>query len=91
MQTTSNDNRQAQVATIDSQKLVGVLSRKFRQTLENKKAPRPIFGNATYQSQVEFCYQVDEMARGPVYMIPRRFQETQAWIDRLNFDFRTGN
>ncbi len=40
-------------------------------------------GSRLYPFQVDFCYLIDEIMRGPTYIIPKRIQATNALITRL--------
>ena len=40
-------------------------------------------GTKLYKFQVDFCYLIDEITRGPMYIVPKRIQATNALIGRL--------
>src|ERR1700722_20261528 len=40
-------------------------------------------GTTLYQYQTEFCYLIDEIQRGPQYILPKIIQDTNQLIDSL--------
>ncbi len=71
---------------IDVPKVVKFLSRSFQ--VAQDKAIMTVGRDNTktsklYRFQVDFCYLIDEIMRGPTYIIPKRIQATNALITRL--------
>ena len=48
--------------------------------IRNSEFPR---GNELYQLQVEFCYLIDEIVRGAVYISPKTITECNDFIARI--------
>ncbi len=71
---------------IDVPKVVKFLHRSFEVAQEKAKptiGKDNTKGSKLYKFQVDFCYLVDEIMRGPTYIIPKRIQATNALIARL--------
>lgn len=73
-------------SSIDVPKVVKFLSRSF-QVAQDKAITSVGRDNARgtklYKFQVDFCYMIDEITRGPTYIVPKRIQATNALIARL--------
>lgn len=73
-------------SNIDVPKVVKFLHRSFEVAQERA---RPVIGrdnarkSRLYGFQVDFCYLIDEIMRGPTYIIPKRIQATNNLITRL--------
>lgn len=71
---------------IDVPKVVKFLHRSFEVAQDKAKSTigrDNTRGTRLHQFQVDFCYLVDEIMRGPTYIIPKRIQATNALITRL--------
>ena len=71
---------------IDVPKVVKFLSRSFEVAQDKAKltiGKDNTRGSKLYKFQVDFCYLIDEIMRGPTYIIPKRIQETNTLITRL--------
>jgi len=73
-------------SNIDVPKVVKFLHRSFEVAQERA---RPVLGrdntrrSRLYKFQVDFCYLIDEIMRGPTYIIPKRIQATNNLITRM--------
>jgi len=73
--------------TIDTPQTIRFLNRAFRQAtdrLSNKNTA----GTRLHQYQVKFSYIIDDIQRGPVYMIPKKISQANDLIKEIN-DIRT--
>lgn len=41
-------------------------------------------GTQLYQDQVEFCYLIDDIERGPTYIVPKKISEANELIEKLS-------
>jgi len=66
--------------------IVDFLSHAFKQASQGMgKAIRSKEGNKTtlYQLQVDFCYMIDEIQRGPTYIVPMIVTECNEMIAKI--------
>lgn len=77
-------NKQTQSKEIDVNQVVEFLSRSFE---ENSRGLGPrskaVKGTRLYHYQVEFSYLVDEIQRGPSYILPMTIQQANALIEEM--------
>lgn len=76
---------------VDINRVGDFLSRRFREATDNlpRAANTPMGLNIAYKLQQEFCYRLDEIQRGPVYLAPKLIQQLNVWIGKLaagNYD-----
>lgn len=89
---------------IDIDQVVGYLSHAFekvcqqaqaifREKPERNQEPTGSIpnGNRLYRYQVEFCYLIDDIQRGPQYIIPKKISDANELIDQLETEIRTAN
>lgn len=86
-----HDRQQKEINTAD---VVRYLRRAFSRAAEQaapaigNKAVRTVNGKvdptALYHYQVDFCYLIDNIERGPAYIAPKFIQEANELIARLN-------
>ena len=85
----NKDRRDAK--SIDVNQVVSYLSYSFGSKIEQVFGPtKPAKkGNdrarALYYYQVEFCYLVDEIQRGPVYLVPKVISEANEFIANVEY------
>lgn len=87
----SEQTTQAASPKVDISRVGDFLSRRFREATDNlpRAANTPMGLNIAYKLQHEFCYRLDEIQRGPSYMVPKLIQQTNSWIGKLaagNYD-----
>ena len=70
---------------IDVNQVVGYLSHSFANTAEEVFGPRPraIKGTTIYNYQTDFCYLIDDIQRGPRYMLPKVISSVNDLIAKL--------
>lgn len=44
---------------------------------------RAIRGNKLHEYQVDFCYYLDDIQRGPTYIVPKVIAECNEFLDRM--------
>lgn len=77
--------------SIDINQVVSYLNYSFASKIENVfPLTKPMRkGNekqrALYQHQVDFCYMVDEIQRGPVYLVPKVISEANEFIANITW------
>jgi len=57
---------------------------KAQQRFTSSRPSSNVVGTELYTYQVEFCYKIDDIQRGPRYIIPKRIQEAHELIKDLN-------
>lgn len=71
---------------INVEQVVSYLSHTFARSVQ-KMAPvigtRNTKGSKLYEYQVEFCYLIDEIQRGPTYILPKIIQDANQLILNL--------
>lgn len=67
---------------IDVRQVTRYLSRRFSQATEQVQGPARK-GTKLYQYQVDFTYLIDEIQRGPKYIIPKVIQDCNEFIRRI--------
>ena len=89
----NNSERQ----TIDIERVVGYLSHSFANATKplGSKAVRTVekgrvTTTALYDYQVNFCYLIDAMQRGPVYIAPKMIQRVNDLIEEVKQYVRIG-
>ena len=76
------DKEKRDVKTINVDQVVSYLNHTFAETVREVFGPRAksqrtsdlgvhVEGTALYWAQTEFCYLIDEIQRGPTYMLPK--------------------
>ena len=70
---------------IDVKQVVGFLSHSFANTAEEVFGPRTraVKGTLLYGYQVDFCHLIDEIQRGPRYMLPKVISSVNDLIAEL--------
>lgn len=71
---------------INTNQVVSFLNRAFARASQNvmqSVGNRNYQGSKLYHYQVEFCYMIDEIQRGPTYMLPKVIQDANFLIERL--------
>lgn len=71
--------------SIDVKQVVGYLSHSFADTAEKVFGSRAaaVKGTDAYKFQVDFCYVIDEIQRGPTYMLPKEISKANELIARM--------
>lgn len=87
----SEQTTQAASPKVDISRVGDFLSRRFREATDNlpRAANTPMGLNTAYKLQQEFCYRLDEIQRGPIYLAPKLIQQLNGWIGKLaagNYD-----
>lgn len=75
--------------TIDSDRVVRHLNRNFADAISGLgKAAKDKNGNPNklYQLQVEFAYMIDEIQRGPVYLMPKVIADANELITKIKLE-----
>lgn len=76
--------QQPAARTIDSERVVRHLSRNFAaQTRDMGKAVK---GTKLYTYQVEFAHMIDEIQRGPVYLMPKVISDANELIASIQLE-----
>ena len=68
---------------INTEQVISYLSHAFvraQQTATRQIGSRNHKGTCLYRYQVEFCYMLDEIKRGPEYILPKVIQDANALI-----------
>lgn len=70
---------------IDVNQVVGYLSHSFANTAEEIFGPRTraVKGTELYGYQTNFCYLIDEIQRGPRYMLPKVISSVNDLIAKM--------
>ncbi len=88
----TEQNSTQQHSTIDSDRVIRHLTRNFQEVTRNMgKAVRvDKNGEATelYKYQVEMAYMIDEIQRGPVYLMPKIIADANELIAELQLKKR---
>lgn len=72
---------------LDVKQIVDFLNHAFRQATQGMgKATRSKDGmkSQMYQWQVEFCYMIDDILRGPTYIVPKIVTECNELIAKIS-------
>lgn len=79
------------VNTIDVGQVVSYLSHSFAKTSEEVFGGRSgaVRGTDQYNYQVDFCYLVDEIERGPRYLLPKVIGNANDLIARMKSEGQT--
>ena len=82
----TEQNSTQQHATIDSDRVIRHLTRNFQEATRNMgKAVR---GTELYKYQVEMAHMIDEIQRGPVYLMPKIIADANELIAELQLKKR---
>jgi len=68
------DKDKKDVKSINIEQVVSYLNHTFAKTSEEVFGylrPKAIKGTSLYNYQVDHCYLIDEIQRGPIYMLPK--------------------
>ena len=87
----TEQNSIQQHTSIDSDRVIRHLTRNFQEATRNMgKATRGKNGEATdlYKYQVEMAYMIDEIQRGPVYLMPKIIADANELIAELQLKKR---
>ena len=87
------DNRK-DAKSINVEQVVNYLNHTFAETafevfktktkaFRTSSLGKPIAGTPLYYAQVEFCYLIDEIQRGPTYMLPKAISAANDFISSL--------
>lgn len=68
---------------INRDQVVNYLNHAFAKATQ-KMGSKNAKGTELYDKQVEFCYMIDEIQRGPQYIIPKVIAECNKMIDDLS-------
>jgi hypothetical protein len=71
----THENGQSNVVQV-----VSYLSHRFANAIQNFPG-KNVKGTPLYKCQVEFCYLIDEIQRGPVYITPKLITMCNEYID----------
>ncbi len=91
----ARDNNRRERKQIDVHQVLDYLNRAFDKASEPfgprskavrkgpGKKPGPPVGSALYEHQIEFCYLIDDIERGPKYMRPKAIQFANDLINSM--------
>lgn len=76
------------VKSINIEQVVSYLNHSFAEKSREVFGPKPnaVKGTAAYAAQVQHCYFIDEIQRGPTYMLPKVIGEANDHIAALKKD-----
>lgn len=81
-----NKSRKPEEKKINTDQVCGYLNHTFgraQQKLSHVSGNRNHRGTKLYDYQVEFCYLIDEIQRGPTYILPKVIQDANQLITNL--------
>lgn len=52
---------------------------------------RAVRGSKLFDYQVEFCYYLDDISRGPSYIVPKKIAECNVFLDEMTQDLNSPN
>jgi len=78
--------KETKETVLDIKQIVDFLNHAFRQASQGMgKATRSKDGTKSvlYQAQIDFCYLIDEITRGPTYIVPKIVTDANELIAKL--------
>ena len=71
------------ISTINIQQTINYLNYTFSKAVQ-KLGNKNVKGTKLYKYQTEFCYIINDIQRGPTYMVPKKISEANDLIDEIN-------